>query len=82
MDRVKQYLKINDIQTNYYNIITPYQAPSIKRVKFNLQEMELHYQEEFDLFIPDYPNNQAINDKKSKYNKYAEANEKKNILDN
>lgn len=52
MEKIQQYLKINDIRPDYHRLLAPYERPSHKKIVMNLKEIELHYQKEFGIFIP------------------------------
>jgi hypothetical protein len=52
MEKITQYLKICQVRPDYQNLFTPYQSSSRKRITFNLEEIELHYQEDFGIYLP------------------------------
>jgi len=51
MDKIKQYHDLTEIRPDYHKLNIPLQKLSIKRVRFNKQELELHYNEEFGIYI-------------------------------
>jgi hypothetical protein len=57
MDLIKQYYKLDEIKPAYYQTPVPYFAPSNKRVIFNMKELELHYNENFDVYLKSTKNN-------------------------
>jgi hypothetical protein len=58
MDRILQYQKLIDVKPEYYILSTPYRQASHKRFIFNVKELELWYDEEFDVFTPGPPSSQ------------------------
>ena len=51
MDKIKQYHKITNIKPEYHILIAPFYNPSRKRIIFNGKELELHYSNEFKMYI-------------------------------
>ena len=51
MDSILLYQRFSDIKPQYRKLFTPYQTPSIKKVQFNLQELDLHYHTEFKVYL-------------------------------
>ena len=50
MDKIRQYQKLSDIKPSYHKLNIPYHKPSIKRIEFNLKELELYYSDEKEAY--------------------------------
>jgi hypothetical protein len=46
MDQIRQYQRITEVKPQYYKTKIPFHDTSMKRIKFNIIEMELHYDTE------------------------------------
>lgn len=53
MDKIKQYYQITNVKPEYYVLISSYFKPSRKRIIFNGKELELHYNDEFKIYLED-----------------------------
>lgn len=53
MDRIKQYQDLCEIRPDYHKLVMPMQKLSIKRVKFNQKELELHYNQRLKVYMPE-----------------------------
>lgn len=78
MDRIRQYQDLIEITPEYHKLSTPLQKLSIKRVKFNKQELELHYYNEFGTYLTDELIEQDILKKQEDLFKKTEKPESKN----
>lgn len=43
MDKIRQYQQISEVKPEYYRLATPYTKPTIKRIRFNLKETQMYY---------------------------------------
>ena len=51
MDAIKQYYQLSDIRPSYHKLDKPFYQNSRKKIQFNLLEMDLHYLEEFGIYV-------------------------------
>ena len=85
MDKIKQYYQISLVKPEYHIIYPPFYKASLKRIKFNGLELELHYSKEFDSYFTEEEllktkniNNENTKNKynKNKYNKNKDIKNK------
>lgn len=50
MDKIKKYYELNKIQPKNKIPNIPFYKPSIKKILFNLNEINLHYYDEFRVY--------------------------------
>lgn len=50
MEKILQYYKIADIKPEYHTLYMPFYKPSKKRILFNGKELELHFDDEFQVY--------------------------------
>lgn len=43
MDKIRQYQQISEVKPEYYRLSMPYTKPTIKRIRFNLKETQMYY---------------------------------------
>jgi len=51
MDKIQQYYKITNVKPEYHVLYIPYHKPSKKRIVLNGNELELHYVDEFSVYV-------------------------------
>ena len=51
METLELYQKISGIKPDYRKLTLPFLKPSIRKVQFNMKELDLHYYEEFGIYI-------------------------------
>lgn len=66
MDRIKQYQDLCEIRPDYHKLVMPMQKLSIKRVKFNQKELELHYNQRLKVYMPESALDENENNKSNK----------------
>ncbi len=53
MNKISQYYKLSEIKPDYHKLLLPYNVSSRKKILFNEKELELHYVNEFKIYIAD-----------------------------
>jgi len=51
MDIIRAYQKLSSIKPEFHKLNMPINTPSIKRINFNQQEIELYYNKEFGSYF-------------------------------
>lgn len=51
MDNILQYHKLSNIRPPYHSLDKPYSQNSGKKIQFNLLEMDLHYLDQFGIYV-------------------------------